>query len=267
MIKETFPILCGSVAGKASRLGVKLHNVGYLAKNLNYTYIAMESNDIEEALDNIKRMHFRGLGVSMPFKSEVIKFLDEITNPVKIIGACNTIVNEGGKLIGYNTDWIGTINSINEVTDIKEYKSAIIIGSGGVARAIAYALKENGIKVYVSARNEKTRRRLVMDLNLDGECNLEEQSKYNTDIIVNATPDSSKETAVKLNQHTDAKLLFDVCFTTLETPLVKEAKERNLVTIAGWKMLLHQAVEQFKLYTGEEAPIKEMSEVLEKEFS
>lgn len=265
-IKETFPILCGSVAGKASKLGVKLHNAGYCAKNLNYTYIAMGAESIAEVIDNIKKMRFRGLGVSMPFKSEIIEYLDEVTVPVKNIGACNTVVNENNKLIGYNTDWIGAVNAINEVTDINKYKSAVIIGSGGVARAIAYALKENNMKVYISARNEKTRKQLVKDLNLDGECTIEEQSKYDTDIIVNATPDSKEESPVKLKEHNNLKLLFDVCFTTLETPLVSDAKKQGLITIAGWRMLLHQATEQFKIYTNEDAPIEEMSEVLEKEF-
>lgn len=259
---KTYPTICASVAGNPSPLGVKMHNAGYEALGLDYTYVAMGTESIHEAINIFKSLGFKGMGVSMPFKQSIIDLLDEVHESVRIIGACNTVVEDNGKLIGYNTDWIGAQDAINEVDDIANYNKAVIIGAGGVARAIAYALKVNGIEVYISARNEKQRKELVSSLDLSGDCTIEDQGLVNADIVVNATPDASNNGPVQLDQHKNVKLVFDVIFNQYMTDLTNDAKNRGLKYVSGWRMLLLQGAKQFELYTSEKPPVNAMGQVL-----
>lgn len=260
---KTFPVVCASVASNPSALGVKLHNAGYVANNLDYTYVATGSTDIKKTVQLMRQVPFKGLGVSMPFKETVINEIDKVDFSVKKIGACNTVVNNNGELIGYNTDWIGAINAIKEVVMIDSIKRAVIVGAGGVARAIAFGLRQNNIDVFVCARNEEQRERLVKDLVLQGSGTLEEQGNFKADLIVNATPISTQDSPLKLAQHKNAKVLFDVAFQKRTTELMKLAEANGLLVVHGWRMLLYQGMQQFELYTNQKAPIEAMGRVLE----
>lgn len=259
---KTYPMICASVAGNPSPLGVKMHNAGYEALGLDYTYVAMGTDSIEDAVNVFKSLGYKGMGVSMPFKQSIIDLLDDVHESVRVIGACNTVVEDNGKLIGYNTDWIGAQDAINEVDSITNYKRAVIIGAGGVARAIAYALKVNGIEVFISARNENQRKELVNSLDLAGESSIEEQGSANADIVINATPDASKKGPVQLDLHRNVKLVFDVIFNKYMTDLTNEAKNRGLKYVSGWRMLLLQGAKQFELYTNMQPPVDAMGQVL-----
>jgi shikimate dehydrogenase len=248
-------------------LGVALHDAGYAKLQLDYKYVAFGAEDISTAVEGFKKLGFRGFGVSMPHKQTVINLLDELSADVKAIGACNTVVNEGGTLIGYNTDWRGAMDALKEA-EINNPRSAVIIGSGGVARAIAYALKESGAKVQISSRDRVSGEKLVEHFDLDGWLPLNEQGAAAAELVVNATPASSKsDCPVLLEAHSAATGLLDVVFAPLETDLVRSAREAGKRVAPGWRMLLHQALHQFRLYTGEEPPIQPMADVLEKAFS
>ena len=271
MIK-TFPVICGSAAGNPSSLGVKLHNAGYKTLGLDWSYVAMGASSVEEVMSAFKTLSFRGLGVSMPFKQDIIKYLDEIDDSVKAIGACNTVFNARYKdgndtgedhLIGYNTDWVGARDALLEVVDLGTIKTAVIIGAGGVARAIAYALKNNGIDVYISARKKDQRDKLVREIELKGAVSLEEQGSVNAQLIVNATPIADPNGPVVLSAHKNAQVVFDVVFQTAMTDLTTAAKNAGLKYVPGWRMLLLQGVKQLEIYTGMKAPVPEMSRVLE----
>lgn len=262
MSLTTIPTLCGSVAGKPSPLGVKLHDAGYAALNLNYKYVAMGTDDLSSVIDAIKSLGFRGCGVSMPFKQEVIRFLNQASDEVLAIGACNTVVNNGGVLHGYNTDWRGAIKSLEECGGLTG-STALIVGSGGAARAIAYGLKKHGYAVWIASRNTQTAGKMVDDLGLSGVLSLERQAAAKADVVVNATPVSDNSSPLRLDEHTTAKSLLDVAFSPRITSLAAEAAEKGLAVAPGWRMLLHQALFQFELYTGQPAPINEMSSILE----
>ena len=258
----TYPGLCGSVAGEASELGVKMHNAGYEAKNLDYSYIAIGAEDIEHIIESAENLNFNGLSVSMPFKETVIPLLDDINEDVDVIGACNTVVIENGETTGYNTDWRGAIRALKETAEL-DVEKAEIIGAGGAARAIAYGLKKEGLDVYISARSENQRKELVEDLNLAGEYSLEKQGDAGAELVVNATPVAElPESPVKIEEHANGEWLLDVVFQELETDIIRKAEEHGWKTTRGWRMLLHQALKQFELYTGEEPPVKVMGEVL-----
>ena len=259
---QTTPIICASITSKAGTLGVKMHNAAYKAKKLNYTYIAISSDDLKKSLDALLTLNFRGLAVSNPFKTEIIKYANYVDEDVKKMGACNTIVNNNGALFAYNTDCYGAIAAIEEKIDLKKLKSALIVGCGGVARAIAVGLRNNNIDVFVGARDKKKRQAFVEELNLQGECSIEEQGKFNADLIINATPISDENCPLKIELHKNAKALFDVSFANRKSPLVKKAEKQGLVAICGWRMLLFQGAKQFEYYTGQKAPIEEMSIVL-----
>lgn len=259
---KTYPKICVSVAGNPSPLGVKMHNAAYNARNLDYTYVAMGSESIEDAIKCIELLSIRGMGVSMPFKQDVINHLDVVDDSVTAIGACNTVVNNDNVLYGYNTDWVGAQDAIKETIDINTLESAVIIGAGGVARAIAYALKKNGLKVYISARNPIQRKTLVADLNLDGETDLEHQGDFNTDLVVNATPDATENGPVNLEMHKNVQVVFDVVFNQYMTYLTTRAKDLGKKYVSGWRMLVLQGAEQFRLYIGESAPVDDMSNVI-----
>lgn len=262
-MNKTIPIICGSVSSHPGNLGVKQHTAGYTALGLNYTYIAVGSDNIEDTINIVRKMPLRGLGVSMPFKEQVIGLLDCVDDSVKAIRACNTVVNDDEQLKGYNTDWIGFLGALDEAYDTKLIKRAVIIGAGGVARAIAYALRQRNIKVFICARSEEKRKRLVRGLGLQGEGNIEQQGNFDAELIVNATPDATLEGPIALEKHLNAKVVFDVVFRNRTTPLIGKAKELGLIIVPGWRMLLHQALGQFELYTGVSAPIEVMSKVLE----
>lgn len=264
IMKETFPKLCGFVAGEASELGVKMHNAGYEAKSLDYTYVAMDSEDIEETLETAKSMNFRGLGVSMPFKESIIEHLDKIGDDVETIGACNTVVFNGEETKGHNTDWRGAIWTLRESGSLDEVERAEIIGAGGVARAIAYGLQKENVEVFVSARSKEQREELVEDFGLSGHGNLEEQGRNNAELVINATPIADQPgSPVELEKHEGGEWLLDVVFGELETDIIEDADERGWKTTEGWRMLLHQGLEQFELYTSEEGPEEAMGEILE----
>jgi len=260
----TIPLLCGSIAGKASPLGVKIHDAGYKHIKLDYKYISTETDNLKTIVESFKALNFKGFGISMPFKIDIISYLNTITDEVSTIGACNTVVNNDGKLTGYNTDWRGALSALDEIgCDTSNCNNATIIGDGGVARAIAYGLKQKGYKVYIASRNKGHRKKIVQDLALDGESSLEEQGKFNSCLIVNATPIIDLDIhPLIIENHINIKYLLDVVFQIKKTPLTILAEQKNIKVAYGWKMLLYQAIKQFELYTNKKAPKQIMEKIL-----
>jgi shikimate dehydrogenase len=262
----TIPTLCGSVTGKPNPFGVKIHEAGYKALGLDYKYVSVGADDLAPVIAAFRTLRFRGFGVSMPFKQQVIALIDDVSDEVRAIGACNTVVAVGERLRGENTDWTGALAALKEVDGL-DGSSAVIVGAGGVARAIAYGLKRSGYKVFVSARNPDAAQTLVRDLSLDGECTLDQQGRFETDLVVNATPDAQLNGPVDLDKHPRATAFLDVIGDRNTTPLVGEARRLGWNVAPGWRMRLHQALRQFELYTGHPAPEQVMSNALEHALS
>jgi len=246
------------VAANPSPLGVKLHDAGYAELGLDFKYIALGSEDIAPVVSSVRTLGVRGLGVSMPHKITALELLDELSPDVLAIGATNTVVNEDGRLVGHNTDWQGAVRALDE-KDLGHCATALVVGAGGVARAIAYGLTQRGTKVTIAARDLSRGEALVSDLGLDSAVLLEDQAEVEAELVVNATPAAD---AVAL-EDLSPKGVFDVLFSTRSTPLTQAAESRGIPAVAGWRMLLLQAAAQFELYTGEAAPLEAMSDVLE----
>ncbi|MFH1649075.1 MAG: shikimate dehydrogenase [Candidatus Woesearchaeota archaeon] len=252
----------GAISGKASNCGAAMYNAGYAALGLNCVYIPFATADLEKAISGIRAFGM-SVAVSMPFKQEVIKYLDDIDGDAKAIGAVNTVHNEGAKLKGYNSDWIGAIMALTEVTALKG-KRAVILGAGGAARAIAYGLKKEGAHVTVLNRNIDKAKALVEDIKLDKYGKLSDLIE-DYDILVNATPvgmsakDESERIVSKVKP---GSVVMDAVFFPDETPLIRLAKQNSCKIVKGARMLLYQGVFQFELFTGKKAPVEVMDKAL-----
>lgn len=266
---STIPALCGSITGKPNPFGVKVHEAGYAALGLAYKYVSIGTDDLAAVVSAFRTLGVRGFGVSMPFKQEIISLIDDVSDEVRDIGACNTVVATDGRLHGENTDWSGALAALQEVKQDAEQevdgldgRSAVIVGAGGVARAIAYGLKRSGYQVFIAARNLDAANALVQALSLNGATSLEHQGQFDAVLIVNATPATDLGGPVDFEQHSRATVFLDVIGHQKSTPLTNEAKCRGLRVALGWRMRLHQACRQFELYTGHPPPVQVMSDAL-----
>lgn len=261
---KSSPVLCGSISGSIGGLGVIMHNAAFKALNLNYTYVSFQPVNLENAISGMRALGIRGLGVSMPFKIDVMNYLDELDESASKIGAVNTITNNENKLIGYNTDCIGAIRSLEQITSLKNSK-IVLLGAGGASRAIVFALKKYTDHITIYNRNKKSGQELS---NAYGVAYGGPPSAFdrglNYDILINTTSVGFKSNAaiVTAEQMLENKIVMDVVFMPIETTFIKTAKSLGCTVVEGYKMLLHQACCQFELYTGYTAPYDIMKQAL-----
>src|ERR1700685_4457545 len=160
----TVPVtLCGSFSRLASPLGRSMHEAGYHALGLAFTYVPFEVRELPAAVAGLRALGIRGVGVSQPFKQQVIPFLDALDPVAMRIGAVNTIVNENGALIGRNTDWIGATGALEEVQSLAD-ACVRLVGAGGAARAIGFGLRERGARTTIANRDAAKAERLAVEL-------------------------------------------------------------------------------------------------------
>ncbi|CAN7696077.1 shikimate dehydrogenase family protein [Mesorhizobium sp. LjRoot246] len=261
---RTLPPLCGSVSGRLGPLplGVRMHEAGYKALGLDFSYVSVESEDLKETVASFVHLGFRGFGVSMPYKRDIIDYLGDVSDDVISIGACNTVVNDGSRLAGFNTDWRGAMDALRE-RGIDQPGRAIVLGAGGAARALIFGLRKEGWQVEVTARNHMSASTLTSHFDLAPPRDWNAPSFPTFDLVVNTTPVATLPSDFPaLERFPDSRALFDVVFNPVRTALCAEAEGRGLITIPGWLMLLHQALHQFTLYTGAEAPLAAMRDAL-----
>ncbi|RQW61829.1 shikimate 5-dehydrogenase [Vibrio viridaestus] len=249
--KET--TLCISLAGNPSNFGTRFHNFLYKELGLNFIYKAFTTDDIESAVKGIRALGIRGCGVSMPFKEACIPYVDEITESAKAIDSINTIVNDNGYLKAYNTDYIA-IYQLLKRNEISPDTTFALKGSGGMAKAVACALRDLGFKKgFIVARNDKKGKALA---EVSGFEWCSELCDTDIQMLINATPVGMKDTklAEQLSfseeQIMSAEIIFDVVAKPSHTPLIKKAIELEKINIRGSDVFAIQALEQFKLYTG-----------------
>ncbi len=265
----SLPTLCGSMAAHPYRMAVEIHNAAYRALGIDYTFVYFAISNPEDGVKAIRALGIRGMNVSMPFKSAVVPFLDNLDTAAEAIGAVNTIDNKDGFLTGYNTDFIGAMRALREVTEIQG-KRAALLGAGGAARAIGYGLVSAGAAVTVYNRSIEKAERLAEDLGLKAGGSLEQFSGAGGyDILINSTsigfkrPDESPVTRDSLE---NIPVVMDAVFIPVKTRLLREAEIAGCTTVPGVRMLLHQACGQVELYTGRDAPLKVMEQVIEEEM-
>lgn len=147
----------GSFSNNPGNNGCKFFNKKFQENNINAIYKSFYSNNIKKSIEAVKSLDIKGFAISMPFKIEILKYLDEVDKAVNVIGACNTVINNKGKLKGYNTDWVGVLNFIKTNEDpirVAQQDKINIIGNGGFSKAIQYTCNILDIKYNIITRDK-----------------------------------------------------------------------------------------------------------------
>lgn len=254
-----------------------MHNRAFEKLNMDYAYVAfdVEPANLKSAIEGAKALNIKGFNVTIPHKISVMEFLDEIDEVARLIGAVNTIDFKNMK--GYNTDGIGAVEAIEEVTSIKG-KNVVIAGAGGASRAISFYIAKYGADAMtILNRNPLKAQNLASDVSnsgLIGEVKSDSISEINAyladaDILIDTTPVGmhpnvdDEPIATSQNMHEDL-VVFDAVYNPNETVLLKEAIKAGAKPVYGIKMLLYQGAESFKIWTGHDAPVDEMEMALRK---
>ena len=245
-----------------------MHLAGYRELSLPFTYVPFAVTDLAGAVRGMRALGIRGLGVSMPYKQAVMPLLDSIDEGAARIGAVNTIVNDEGRLAGYNTDASGAVQAIEEVLPLSSAR-VLLLGAGGAARAIAHGVSARGAKVRVANRDAAKARILAAEIGADA-AGLDEAARAGSyDIVINATSvgmslaeGTPPTSPVPENGLREGLVVMDIVYKPIETELVRAARQRGARIIHGGRMLLYQAARQFELYTGCPAPLAAMERAL-----
>jgi shikimate dehydrogenase len=258
-----------------------MHNAAFNQLGLDYVYVPfpVKPENLGLAVDGIRGLSLAGVNVTIPHKSAVIKFLDEVSPEARLIGAVNTIVNTGGILKGYNTDAPGFLRALEAGAGVTPRgKRIFILGAGGAARAVAVQMALEGAAeiTFTSPYPEEIgairdtvtgcSKTAVSEVPWD-ETDIV-PSLDGIDILINATPlgmypDTEKMPPVRLGCLPDKALVCDLIYNPGETSLLKRAKERGLITLNGMGMLLYQGVIAFEKWTGTAAPVEVMRKTLD----
>ena len=259
-----------------------IHNSAFEATNTNGVYLAWEVDaaELAETVANIRRYQMYGINLSMPYKEQVIPYLDQLSEEACLIGAVNTVVNREGTLIGYNTDGKGFFKSLPSFKISR--KRLVLLGAGGAAKAIlAQAILDGVSQISVFVRSssmEKTRPYLEkiqnatefrVDLFALEDVQDLQDSITKADLLVNATSvgmDGSSQPIPTSIVLPEKLLVADVIYQPFETPFLKWAKEQGNQSINGLGMLLYQAPEAFELWTGKEMPTDQIWELLKQKY-
>ncbi|MBM4323758.1 MAG: shikimate dehydrogenase [Deltaproteobacteria bacterium] len=244
-----------------------IHNSAFREMGLNAIYLAFEVKNLRAALEGIKGSGIRGVSVTIPFKREAIPFLDEIEAVAERIRAINTIANQSGKLVGYNTDWSGALMALEGRIDLKD-RRVLLIGAGGAARAIGFGLKEKGAEIFISNRSPERGKQLAQELRGDFRPSIH---GLGVDVIINATsigmhpqPEATPFSEELLKE---GMLVMDIVYQPLETRLLRAANKRGCLTINGLEMLLYQAILQIEIWTGRRPDALSIREYLRRAVS
>ena len=238
-----------------------MHNAAFSATGMNAVYLAFEPEDSDGCLRGMRALGIRGMSVTIPFKSAVIPYLDDLDPLAEKIGAVNTIVNDKGRLVGFNTDALAAVQSLEERIALPG-TTCLIFGAGGAARAIGFALREKGVAVSVANRSLERGKELARDLKCPY-VPLDKTRGSKADLIIQTTP-------VGMYPHVDrccvpehilepGTVVMDIIYNPLETTLLRIAQARNCVTVTGLDMFIYQGAEQFKLWTGNNPPVAVMT--------
>ncbi len=245
-----------------------IHNAGYKKLGIDREFIFLSAEvkpkDLKMAIDGVRGLGIRGVSVTMPHKQEVMKYLDKIDKEAKIIGAINTIINENGKLIGFNTDYIGALAALEKKINLKGKKVAVI-GAGGAARAIVYGLTKKGEIVKIFNRSLDKAKELAKEFGCEFVALNSLKQVLDMDIVINATSIGMNEDKSPIDKKflNKNQIVFDVVYYPKKTKLIKDATDKGAKVILGYEMLLYQAVAQFELYTKRKAPVEIMRKALE----
>ena len=247
-------------------LSPTMHNSAFSERGLNAVYVAFETKDIDGCIRGIRALGIRGVSVTIPHKSAVIPLLDEVDGLARRIGAVNTVANDKGRLVGYNTDAMGALKALEEKTELPG-KTCLMIGAGGAARAIGFILRDYGVHLTICNRSIGRGENLARSLGCPF-VSLREVEGIQADLLIQATPlgmyPHEDQCIISRDVLKEGMVVMDIIYNPLETRLLRMAKDRGCLAIDGLGMFIHQGAEQFRLWTGLEAPLSAMTRAVEK---
>lgn len=260
-----------------------MQEAAFAATGLNWRYLTIEvqPEDLATAVAGARAMGFQGFNLTIPHKVAVIPLLDGLSREAELIGAVNTVRREGKRLIGENTDGRGFLRSLREDAQVDpKGKTAVMLGAGGAARAIATELVLAGLsRLTIVNRSEERGSTLARELAAKTGADVVYQPwpeagleiPTGTDVLIQATsmglyPKVDEMPAVRLENAPRELVVCDAVFNPAETKLLQYAKACGLRTLDGLSMLVNQGVIGFEIWTGRKAPEKVMKEALAAEF-
>jgi 3-dehydroquinate dehydratase/shikimate dehydrogenase len=254
------------VAGNPIRSSLSpiMMNTAFRRETVNAVYLALQANKLSDLLKLVHEIPIQGLSVTMPLKQEIMEHLEK-TDPLSAkIGACNTVLRaQDGKLYGFNTDVAGITGPLEKRLSLRGAK-VLVLGAGGAARAAVFGLRDKGAEVFILNRTAETAQKLARQ---SGAKTIKKDAvaKTSFDVIINATPIGMA--GIKANQLLEAKdlntkLVFDLVYNPLETPLIRMARQKGIPIITGIEMFVQQGARQFEIFTGKPAPEEEMLRVV-----
>lgn len=281
-----------NVSGKTAVYGVigdpiehtmspTMQNAAFEAANVDGVFLAFKvpMGSVETALNGIRALGFRGMNVTMPHKAAVIPFLDEVDEMARNLDSVNTILNTGGKLRGLSTDGAGAHRALEENGVQLAGKKLVLLGAGGAARAIAFALAKEVNELVLLNRtpmkmddlaevvSKKFHKKVVVGTLSPRNV---QSSLKGADVLINATSvgmnPHSTGTLVKSNWLNSHLTIMDVVYNPLETKLAKDARKAGAKVISGLEMLLYQGAASFEIWTGKPAPVAAMRQAVLKQL-
>lgn len=266
--------ICGLIGYPVGHsVSPQMHNSAFKALKLNFIYVTFEVKEalLKAAVEGIKGLGIRGVNVTIPYKVSITNYLNELRGEASLIGAVNTILNEGGRLIGFNTDAVGALRALEAHAATPIDKKVVVLGAGGAARAIAFALAGKARSITIVNRTEDKALALANELRRELNANalgkpltaptLKDELK-DADILINATPTGMvpnvDQTLVGKELLRSDMAVMDIVYNPLETLLLKEARKIGAKCIDGLEMLVQQGAESFRIWTGREPPVRVM---------
>jgi shikimate dehydrogenase len=245
-------------------LGPLMHNTAFSVLGYNGAYLAFRVTDIGKAVVGIKALGIKGASITIPHKVSVMDFLDELDDTAKKIGAVNTIISREGVLTGYNSDGLGAVKALLEKTTIKD-KNVVILGAGGAARAIGFAIISEGGRVTVINRTPANGETLAKDLGADFQP-ISKLNKTECHVLINTTPvgmmPDIDAMPVRKQDLDKIMVVMDVVYNPLKTRFLRTAENIGCQTIDGVSMFVYQGAFQLELWTGMKAPVEVMKKAV-----
>ena len=266
--------VCGVIGEPIEHtLSPLMHNAAFEALKLDYVFLAfrVKPAEVESAVNGMRALNIRGLNVTMPHKSTVIKHLDRVDLSAQIVNSVNTILNKENLLFGFNTDGVGAFKALKENGVELKGRKVLLLGAGGAARAIAYTMAKEADELAVLNRTVKQAQALAKLLEKSFNKKIStgslspsdiQSNLQDSDILINATSVGMKPKAEE--SPVPPKLLrsnlavMDIVYNPLETKLAKDAKAAGARVVSGVEMLIYQGAASFELWTGKSAPVEVM---------
>ncbi len=260
-------------------LSPSIHNYLFDKEKENAVYMAfnIEKKDLENTINGFKAINVKGFNVTIPYKIDIINFLDQLSYESELIGAVNTVKIDNGKLVGYNTDGLGFLKTLEERNISLKGKNVLILGAGGAAQSISLTVANEGVKSLTILNRtvskskklvEKIKNRFPEIESSYGSLNEKYIDLKKFDILINCTsigmyPEVDKM-PIEINRFNKNVIVYDIIYKPLETKLIKSAKKEGMIAIGGLDMLIYQALLSDEIWLGRKLDIEKTKNILKR---